>query len=98
MSLKYQEINETLASRNIDPMLLKVIQHIHAENVGLKQEISGICRGMDRLVEMMNQTLTVAAAHNQVFKLLEDGKSMSEAVAELRAEHLSGVVSEEVKQ
>lgn len=95
--MKYQEI-ETLLRGNVDPRLLKVIQHLHAENVGLKQEITGICRGLDKIVETLNVIATVAGAHQQVFNGLADGKSMSEVVAEMRAEHLSDIQSEEVKQ
>jgi hypothetical protein len=96
MGLKYQDI-ETLCRGEIHPNVLKVIQHLHAENAGLKQEITGITRGIDRIVDVMNQVLTVATAHNQIFTALENGKSMSDAIGEMRAEHLSGVVSEEVK-
>lgn len=94
--MKYQEIELLLRQANTHPELRKVIQHLHAENVGLKQEIAGIARGIDRIVDIVNQTLTVAAAHNQIFTALESGKSMSDAISEMRSEHLSGVVSEEV--
>lgn len=94
--MKYQEINELL--NGIDPKLLKVIQYLHAENIGLKQEISGIARGLDRIIETMNSIATVAGVHQQIFKGMEDGKSMSDIISELRSEHLSGVESEEVKQ
>lgn len=94
--MKYQEIEERLRGR-VDPQLLLVIQHIHAENVGLKQEITGICKGMDRLVETMNSVLTVAHMHNLVFKGMEDGKSFSDVVSGLRAEHVSGIESEKVE-
>lgn len=96
--MKYQDINTALASRNIDPMLLKVIQHLHAENVGLKQEIKGICRGLDVMVDTMNKVLTIASAHDHLIRGAVDGKSFSESLEELRKEHLSDIVSEEVKQ
>lgn len=95
--MKYQEI-ETLLRGNVDPRLLKVIQHLHAENVGLKQEIAGIARGLDRIIGTLNSVATVAGLHQQIFNGLEEGKSMSDIIAEMRAEHLSDIQSEEVKQ
>lgn len=97
MALRYQDIEVMLRQENVGPNTVKVIQHLHAENVGLKQEITGICRGLDRLVETINSIAVVAGAHQQIFKGLEEGKSMSDIISEMRSEHLSGVVSEEVK-
>lgn len=97
MGLKYQDIEVMLREENVAPKLRKIIQHLHAENIGLKQEINGICKGIDRIIDSVNAIATIAGIHKQLFEGLEQGKSVSESIAELRAEHLSDIEAEEIK-
>lgn len=87
---KYQEIEELLRG-NVDPRLLKVIQSQHAEIVGLKQEITGICQGLDKMISVINNLAAVGGMHQQIFVGLEQGKSMSDIIAEMcRTSHPNG--------
>lgn len=92
--MKYQDIEVLLRQAQVPKQLMHVIQHLHAENVGLKQEINQCALVIDKLADQINAIATVAGVHQQIFKGLEDGKSMSDIVSELRAEHLSDIRSE----
>jgi hypothetical protein len=96
-ALKYQDIEVMLKEENAGPKLRQIIQFLHAENSGLKQEINGICMGLDRLIESVNAMAAVAGLHSRIFTGLENGKSMSDIVSELRREELSDFAAEEIK-
>lgn len=95
--MKYQDIEVHLRAAGVDPRLGKVIQHLHAENMGLKEEIKAICAGLDRLFNMVDTIGAVSGLHQQIIGNMSEGKSMSEAIDAIRVEHLSDVQSEVIK-
>lgn len=98
MGLKYQDIETMLREADAHPKMRLIIQHIHAENSGLKQEVMGLAQAVDKAIHLLMAMQTVVGMHQEVFKGQAEGKDLSQIISEMRAEHLSGVVSEEVKQ
>lgn len=95
MSIKQQDISSILKEAGTDPRVVRVILQQQEMIKTLQQEVNGICQGLDRIIEHMNNLATVAGVHQQMFKGLEAGKSMSDVIASMRAEHLDGQMAAE---
>lgn len=92
--MKYQDIEILLRQADCPPPLRRIIQYLHAENTGLKEENATLARGLDKVIGMINDMGTVMGLHQAVFSGLAEGKSYNDIVAGLRSDHLVGVDSE----
>lgn len=96
--MKYQDIELHLKRASAHPSLRLVIQSLHAENMQLKDENKEISIAMDKIVSALMHMQEMIGVHQGIFKGLEAGKSMSDIITSLRAEHLDNNASVQSEQ